>query len=118
MGRLSGVRRISDLNLNKKALIKAVAESSEYYQYEVEDVLNHLVKVIQKVLKKRGTVKIDGLGTIVPRIYGAKTWYDPHKQRQFSSPEALTVSIRADTELRRILNKVVKEENANKTTSD
>lgn len=47
-----------------KQLIEMVAKSSGYYQYEVEDVLNHLVGNIQVLLAEGTDVKIRGLGTM------------------------------------------------------
>lgn len=47
-----------------KQLIEMVAKSSGYYQYEVEDVLNHLVGNIQVLLAEGADVKIRGLGTM------------------------------------------------------
>ena len=47
-----------------KQLIEMVAKSSGYYQYEVEDVLNHLVCNIQVLLAEGTDVKIRGLGTM------------------------------------------------------
>lgn len=47
-----------------KQLIEMVAKSSGYYQYEVEDVLNHLVGNIQVLLSEGTDVKIRGLGTM------------------------------------------------------
>jgi nucleoid DNA-binding protein len=41
-----------------------VAKSSGYYQYEVEDVLNHLVGNIQVLLAEGTDVKLRGLGTM------------------------------------------------------
>jgi nucleoid DNA-binding protein len=47
-----------------KQLIEMVAKSSGYYQYEVEDVLNHLVGNIQVLLAEGTDVKIRGFGTV------------------------------------------------------
>lgn len=47
-----------------KQLIEMVAKSSGYYQYEVEDILNHLVGNMQVLLAEGTDVKIRGLGTM------------------------------------------------------
>lgn len=47
-----------------KQLIEMVAKSSGYYQYEVEDVLNHFVGNVQLLLAEGTDVKISGLGTM------------------------------------------------------
>lgn len=47
-----------------KQLIKMIAKTSGYYEYEVTDVLNHLVGNIQVLLAEGTDVKIRGLGTM------------------------------------------------------
>ena len=47
-----------------RQLIEMVAKSSGYYQYEVEDVLNHLVGNIQVLLAEGTAVKLNGIGTL------------------------------------------------------
>lgn len=47
-----------------RQLIEMVAKSSGYYQYEVEDVLNHFVGNVQLLLAEGTDVKISGLGTM------------------------------------------------------
>lgn len=47
-----------------RQLIEMVAKSSGYYQYEVEDVLNHLVGNIQVLLAEGTAVKMSGIGTL------------------------------------------------------
>lgn len=47
-----------------RELIKRVAKSSGYYEYEVEDVLDHLIGNIQVLLLNEVPVKLSGLGTI------------------------------------------------------
>lgn len=71
-----------------KQLIDMVANSSGYHQYEVEDVLNHLVGNIQVLLAENMPVKISGIGTLrvkkmkirgVPDGYGGTAWYDAYR---------------------------------------
>lgn len=71
-----------------KQLIEMVAKSSGYYQYEVEDVLNHLVGNIQVLLAEGTDVKIRGLGTMkvkkmrISRMFsteGEKVWYTAYR---------------------------------------
>jgi transcriptional regulator NrdR family protein len=47
-----------------KKLIEAVAESCKYHQYEVEDVLAHLSKVLQKMLSEGESVRLTGVGKL------------------------------------------------------
>ena len=50
------------ISFNK--LIEAVAESCKYHQYEVEDVLVHLSKVLQKILSEGESVRLTGVGRL------------------------------------------------------
>lgn len=65
-----------------KKLIEAVAESCEYHKYEVEDVLVHLSKVLQKILVQEKSVRITGLGKINMKKLKTRStkdhdvWYD------------------------------------------
>lgn len=47
-----------------KQLLKMTAESSGYYEYEVEDVVRHLIGNIQVLLAEGTVVKLRGLGTM------------------------------------------------------
>lgn len=47
-----------------KKLIEAVADSCKYHQYEVEDVLVHLSKVLQKMLSEGESVRLTGVGKL------------------------------------------------------
>ncbi|MGI9214326.1 MAG: HU family DNA-binding protein [Gammaproteobacteria bacterium] len=56
-----------------KQLIKMVAQTSGYHEYEVADVLNHLVGNVQVLLAEGTDVKISGLGTMkVKRMHVTK----------------------------------------------
>jgi nucleoid DNA-binding protein len=71
-----------------RELIKMIAQTSGYHQYEVEDVLNHFVGNVQVLLAADMPVKISGLGTIkvkkmhVSRMFsteGEKVCYDAYR---------------------------------------
>jgi HU domain fused to wHTH, Ig, or Glycine-rich motif len=65
-----------------KKLIEVVAESCKYHQYEVEDVLVHLSKVLQKILVEEKSVRLTGLGKINMKKLTTRStkdkdvWYD------------------------------------------
>ena len=104
LGRLSGLKANSGLNLTYKDLIKITAKRSGYYEYEVKDILDNLGKVIQEVLCKQGTIKYKGVGTIAVKVYGAKEWYDFKREQWYKSDEAYTMKFRTDMLLRRLMN--------------
>jgi nucleoid DNA-binding protein len=47
-----------------KQLLKMTAQSSGYYEYEVEDVVRHLIGNIQVLLAEGTDVKLRGIGTM------------------------------------------------------
>lgn len=63
-------------------LIEAVAESCKYHQYEVEDVLVHLSKVLQKMLVEGESVRLTGVGKLKLQKFKTRLskeeniWYD------------------------------------------
>jgi nucleoid DNA-binding protein len=68
-----------------KKLTEAVANSCKYHQYEVEDVLVHLSKVLQKMLVEGESVRLTGVGKLkmqklktkaVTNAHGENVWYD------------------------------------------
>jgi hypothetical protein len=50
--------------ITNKQLITSVAKSCKYYTYEVEDVFEHLIKVLQQELAKGNSVRLTGLGKL------------------------------------------------------
>ncbi len=63
-------------------LIEAVAISCKYHQYEVEDVLVHLSKVLQKMLAEGESVRLTGVGKLTLQKFKTRLskeeniWYD------------------------------------------
>lgn len=47
-----------------KELIKMIANTSKYHDYEVEDIMNHFIGNVQVLLSQGSSVKLSGLGTI------------------------------------------------------
>lgn len=69
-----------------RKLIQSVADSSGYYIYEVEDILDHLIGNIQLLLAQGVDVKLSGLGTmrvspmnVNNTIKGKKVCYTTHR---------------------------------------
>lgn len=66
-------------------LIEAVAQSCKYHQYEVEDVLVHLSKVLQKMLVEGESVRLTGIGKLKMQKFKTRVskeeniWYDSHR---------------------------------------
>lgn len=98
-----------------KQLIKMIAESSGYHQYEIEDVLNHFVGNVQVLLAEGTDVKINGLGTLrvkkmqVSRMFsteGEKVCYDAYR-----------ISVVSDTRIQDYLKENYNASNASDTNT-
>lgn len=80
-----------------RQLIEMVAKSSGYYQYEVEDVLNHLVGNIQVILADDMPVKISGIGTL--KVKKMKIRGIPGKHGKDLCYDAFRLSVVSDSNL-------------------
>lgn len=80
-----------------RQLIEMVSKSSGYYQYEVEDVLNHLVGNIQVLLAEGTPVKISGIGTLkVKKMHVSRLPTDGKKKVCYT---AYRLSVVSDTNM-------------------
>ena len=80
-----------------KQLIKMVAQSSGYYEYEVTDVLNHFVGNVQLLLGQGLPVKISGLGTM--QVKNMKIRGIPSKMNPDAVYNAYRLSVVSDSQL-------------------
>lgn len=80
-----------------KQLIEMVAKSSGYHQYEVEDVLNHLVGNIQVLLAEDMPVKISGIGML--RVQKMKIRGIPGKHDKNMCYDSFRLSVISDSGL-------------------
>lgn len=95
-----------------KQLIEMVAKSSGYYQYEVEDVLNHLVGNIQVLLAEGTDVKIRGLGTMKVKKMKISRMFSTEGPKECYT--AFRLSVASDS----ILQQHLKENYAERTEED
>lgn len=51
-------------NSSYKQLVKNIAKTSKYHNYEVEDVMLHFIHHVQEMLSRGIPVKLPGIGTI------------------------------------------------------
>jgi nucleoid DNA-binding protein len=82
-------------------LIEAVAESCKYHQYEVEDVLVHLSKVLQKILSEGESVRLTGVGRL--KMQKLKTKSVLNAQGQNVCYDSFRLSIIQDTYMKEYL---------------
>lgn len=84
-----------------KQLLKMTAQSSGYYEYEVSDVVRHLIGNIQVLLAEGTDVKIRGLGTM--RVKKMKVKGIPGKHAEDSCYTCFRLSVVSDTLLQQHL---------------
>lgn len=84
-----------------KQLIKRVASTSGYHQYEVEDVLRHFVGNMQVLLAQGLPVKISGLGTMKVKKMLIKGI--PNKMNSNTCYDAFRLSVTSDEGLQKYL---------------
>ncbi len=84
-----------------RQLIEVVATSSGYHQYEVEDVLRHLLGNIQILLAEGTPVKLAGLGTL--RVKKMKIRDAPDGRGSTMCYDTYRLSVTSDTSMRNYL---------------
>lgn len=89
---------------NHATLRDKIVESSGYYKYEVEDILNHLIAHIQKDLSQGIAVKVDGLGWFSRRFSKPRKFLDLSGvyRKSFTSP---SVTLKPDGYLKTAMKK-------------
>jgi nucleoid DNA-binding protein len=85
-----------------KELIKLVAQTSKYHDYEVEDVLNHLIGNIQVLLSQGNSVKLSGLGVIKVQKLVKKNTLD-NNSAEDSCYTAYRMSLASDVPMKNFL---------------
>ena len=89
---------------NLKQLIRKTSASSDYYLYEVEDVVKHFIAHVQEELKTNGTVKIDGIGVIKKVDLKIKNYAQSNSENKDQVYNAVKLYITIDEAMRRNLN--------------
>lgn len=84
-------------------LVKMISKSSGYYQYEVEDILNHLIAHIQISLYNNVPIRIDGIGKISRKDVKPRNFYSGITKQMTYVETAPTLSIKPDITMRSVL---------------
>jgi nucleoid DNA-binding protein len=90
---------LSENRITNKQLVKLVAKSSGYKEYEVKDILKHLAFTVQTELVKGSTVAIRGLGRWKAEYKEGRTWYNGYFERQMVQPADYTVIYNLDRDI-------------------
>lgn len=72
--------------LTKKNLIKLTAEQCDYHKYEVEDVINALITVMQQQLEQGNEIEFPRLFKFHLQRPKQRFIYKPHDQTVYMSP--------------------------------
>lgn len=86
-------KKLMKTPLQTKALINAIAEDCKYHKYEVEDILNSLVRVCTKSFIEETPVRISFLCTLVPAINEPKMCKNFHTKEVLLSKRSRTLKV-------------------------
>lgn len=103
--------------LHTKDIKKMVSELSGYYQYEVNDIFDHLIAVIVRELLSGHIIKLKGLGHFYLNVTPPLTWYSGALKREVSRGSIARVRFNMDGDMKRsiavdgeLMSKIGKEE--------
>lgn len=85
-----------------KELIKMIATTSKYHDYEVEDIMNHFIGNVQVLLSQGNSVKLSGLGTIKVKKIVKKSMF-ANETAENSCYTAYRMSISSDVPMKNFL---------------
>jgi len=77
-------------NMNKDALVSAIAEKNDMSKKDVEMVIDGLVDVVTKALRERNKVTLTGFGTFRTSDRAAREGINPQTKAKIQIP-AMTV---------------------------
>ncbi len=101
----TGRRRKSDIAVNHNQMIDLIAESSGYYKYEVEDILNHLAWNIKNILKNSDKfIELKNIGRFQSKIWPERMQYSGYLKKKVLMPHKVTVKFTPSPQLRYEIN--------------
>lgn len=101
----TGRRRKSDIAVNHNQMIDLIAESSGYYKYEVEDILNHLAWNIKNILKHTDKfIELKNIGRLQSKIWPERMQYSGYLKKKVLMPHKVTVKFTPSPQLRHEIN--------------
>ena len=110
----TGRVRKADKLYTFKQLVKDTAKTSGYAEYEVKDVVSHLLWKITEALKNQELpVELKGFGLMKRSVWSARTQYSQLTKTTVELPERISASFAPSTQLRNYLNGWYDEEENN-----
>lgn len=101
----TGRRRKSDIAVNHNQMIDLIAESSGYYKYEVEDILNHLAWNIKNILKHSDKfIELKNIGRFQSKIWPERMQYSGYLKKKVLMPHKVTVKFHPSPQLKYEIN--------------
>lgn len=91
--------------INRADLVELIASHSDYFLYEVEDVLDSLVSVLTNALIEGKTIRIERLGTFAPKLSRPRKFFNVKKGEFQVSKGRNSMSFKPTSTLVNLLNK-------------
>ena len=83
--------------------VKRIAEKSNFFQKDVDELLDVIGDVISEVVGNKDVLKISGLFTVYLTEKSASKYYDPKEGKLLDTPESYYVSFKASKKLLKYL---------------
>lgn len=93
------IKTFNHTTLPPSKLVKAVAKSSKYHEYEVRDILLHLAVVTRRELANAGSVHIEGIGKIGLINRGIRKYYSGMLGREIETKRPWLLKLQGETSL-------------------
>jgi len=93
--------------------VKKVAEKSNFFQKDIDDVIDAIQEVLSEVIGEKETLKIQGLFTMYLTEKNTSKYYDPQQKKVVDSPKtSYYVSFKASRQLLKYLPEMKKEKDS------
>ncbi len=90
--------------MNKADLILAVAEEADLSKRQAEDAVEAFLKLVEKALVKKESVKLSGFGVFENKKRAARTGTNPTSGKKIQIPASHTVSFKPSKTLKEKVN--------------
>jgi nucleoid DNA-binding protein len=94
---------LSQPGLNRKWFIKQVAEKANFFQKDIDIVIDAIEDVLSEVIRDNKVLKISGLFTMYLTKKSASKYYNPKEDKLLDTPESYYVSFKASRKLLKYL---------------
>jgi len=103
---------LSEPGLTRHWFVKKAAEKSNFYQKDIDVVIDAISEVLSEVIGNKETLKINGLFTMYLTEKKASKYYEPKEGKLMDTSESYYVSFKASKQLLKYLPEAQKEKNS------